>query len=79
MGEASILEMYFDALPKAVANAAAPLTNVEKITMYGEGNQSKMVGDVMKSTDQIINALEGATGIDMKSAIAGFIGGKAAN
>ena len=79
MGEASVLEMYFDALPLVVANASAPLTNVDKITLYGEGNQAKLVGDVMKSADQIMSSLTEATGVDIKSVIAGYLGGKAAN
>lgn len=77
MGEASILEMYFDALPKVMANAVAPLTNVDKITMYGEGNQAKLVGDVMKTTDQVMQSLTDVTGVDIKSVIAGYLGGKA--
>lgn len=77
MGEASILEMYFDMLPKAVANAAAPLTNVDSITMYGDSNSSKMVGDVMTTTNQIIEGLS-KNGIDLKAMLNGFIGGKAA-
>ena len=77
MGEASILQMYFDMLPKAVANAAAPLTNVDSITMYGDSNSSKMVGDVMTTTNQIIEGLS-KNGIDLKAMLNGFIGGKAA-
>ena len=77
MGEASILEMYFDMLPKAVANAAAPLTNVDSITMYGDSNSSKMVGDVMTTTNQIIEGLS-KNGIDLKAMLNGFVGGKAA-
>lgn len=78
MGEASILEMYFDMLPKAVANAAAPLTSVDSITMYGEGNSAKMVGDVMKSTNQIMEAIQGATGIDLSTVISSYLGSKGA-
>ena len=78
METASILEMYFNALPAVVSGAAAPLANVDKITMYGDGNQTKMMADVMKSTDQIMNALAESTGIDVKSVLAGFVGGKAA-
>ena len=78
MGEASILEMYFDMLPKAVANAAAPLTNVDSITMYGEGNSTKMVGDVMKSTSQVMEAIQGATGIDLSTVISSYLGSKGA-
>lgn len=78
MGEASVLEMYLEALPQIVANAAAPLTNVDKITLYGEGNSAKMVGDVMKSADQIVNAVSESTGLDLKTALASFIGTKTA-
>ena len=78
MGEASVLEMYLEALPQIVANAAAPLTNVDKITLYGEGNSAKIVGDVMKSTDQIVNAVSESTGLDLKTALASFIGAKTA-
>ena len=78
MGEASILEMYFDMLPKAVANAAAPLTNVDRITMYGDSNSTKMVGDVMKSTNQVMEAIQGATGIDLSTVISSYLGSKGA-
>ena len=78
MGEASVLEMYFNALPQIVANASAPLTNVDKITMYGEGNSAKVVGDVMKSADQVMNAVQEATGLDIAQVIGSFLGSKAA-
>lgn len=71
--------MYFKALPQIVANAAAPLTNVDKITLYGEGNSAKMVGDVMKTADQVMNAVQESTGLDLSSLIGGFLGGKAGN
>ena len=70
MQEASVLEMYFKALPNIVASAAGPLANVDSITMYGEGNSTKMVEDVMRSSDQIINAVAETTGLDLKSILA---------
>jgi flotillin len=78
MSNASVLEMYFHAMPQIVAAAAGPLENVDKITMYGEGNSAKMVEDVMKSTNQVMDAMA-ANGIDVKALLAGFMGGKAAN
>lgn len=75
-GEAAILEMYFKVLPEVVKNAATPLEKVDKITMYGEGNSSKMVGDIINSTAKITDGLTEATGIDIKSLLAGFLGGK---
>lgn len=77
MGEASVIEMYLNALPQIVANAAAPLTNVDSITMYGEGNSAKMVEDVMKSANQVFSGLAD-TGLDLPAMLAGALGGKLA-
>lgn len=76
MGEASILEMYFKMLPQAVSAASAPLEKVDSIHMYGEGNSAKMVGDVMKSADQVMSAIKEATGIDVSTVISSYLGAK---
>ena len=78
MGEASILEMYLAALPDVVKNAAAPLAQTDKIVMYGDGNSSRLVKDVMQSSSQIIEGMKEATGIDLAALISGFAGGAAA-
>ena len=72
MGEASVLEMVLSTMPQIVANAAAPLTNVDSITMYGEGNQSKLVSDVMKTTNQVMAGLA-ENGIDIKDMLNKFL------
>ncbi|MBR6968544.1 MAG: flotillin family protein [Ruminococcus sp.] len=77
-GEAAVLEMYFKALPEVVKNAATPLAQVDKITMYGEGNSSKLVGDIIGSTTKITDGLTEATGVDIRALLAGFLGGKIA-
>ena len=79
MGEASILEMYLAALPEVVKNAASPLAQTDKIVMYGEGNSSKLVRDVMNSSNQIMEGMKESTGIDLGALISGFVGGKAAS
>lgn len=76
MGEASILEMFLAALPDVVKNAAAPLAQTDKIVMYGDGNSSRLVKDVMQSSSQIIEGMKEATGIDLAAIIAGFTAGK---
>ena len=76
MGEASVLEMYLSALPEVVRNAAAPLSQTDKIVMYGDGNSTRMVKDVMNSTSQIMEGLREATGIDVGNLIAGIAGGR---
>lgn len=65
MGEASVLDMYFKVLPEIVAAAAQPLGNVDTITMYGDGNSTKLVKDVMNSTNQILEAVKQTTGLDI--------------
>ena len=78
MGEASVLEMYLSALPEVVKNAALPLAQTDRIVMYGDGNSTKMVGDVMKTTSQIMEGVKEATGIDLSSLITGVVAGKSA-
>ena len=78
MGEASVLEMYLNSLPDIVKNAALPLAQTDKIVMYGEGNSTKLVRDVMQSADQVVSGVRESTGIDISAMLAGFVGGKAA-
>ncbi len=78
MGEASVLEMYLNALPEVVKNAAMPLSQTDKIVMYGDGNATKVVKDVMTSANQIMEGLKESTGIDISNLIAGVVGGKIA-
>lgn len=78
MGEASVLEMYLSALPDVVKNAAEPLSRTDKIVMYGDGNATKVVKDVMNSASQIMEGMKESTGIDISSLLAGVVGGKVA-
>lgn len=73
MGEASVLEMYLKALPEVVKNAAEPLNNVDKITVYGEGGNTKLVSDVMQTADKIMSGLSEATGIDLKEVLGNYL------
>lgn len=79
MGEASILEMYFNILPDMVKNAAEPLSAVDSITMYGSGNEAQLTKGVMTTVNQVTDGISGALGFDMKSVIAGFVGGRIAD
>lgn len=75
-GEAAILEMYFKSLPDIAKNIAEPLKNIDKITMYGEGNNTKLVGDITKSITQVSDGLNDSLGVDIKSLLAGALGHK---
>lgn len=77
MQQAAVVEMVVDKLPEIVKNAAAPLSNVDKITMYGEGNSAKMVEDIMMTSGKVMEGIEGSTGLNIKSILAGALAGKA--
>lgn len=79
MGEAAVLEMYFNALPEVVKNAATPLNNVDRITMYGDGNSSKLMKDIMGTVVQVTDGLKESTGVDLQSILSGFLAGKVAS
>lgn len=76
MGEAAVLEMYFKALPEVVKNAAEPLNSVDRITMYGEGNSSKLMKDIMGTVVQVTDGLKESTGVDLQAVLSGFLAGK---
>lgn len=71
-GEAAITEMLVKALPDIAKAVATPLANVDSITMYGEGNSSKMVGDIMTTINQVTNGM----GLDVKELITATLTGR---
>ncbi len=79
MGEAAVLEMYFKALPEVVKNAAAPLEKVDRITMYGDGNNAKLTRDIINTVNQVTDGLRDSTGVDLAAVLSGFLGGKVAS
>ena len=59
-------------------NVAEPLSKVDKITMYGDGNSAKLLQDIINGTTQVTEGITQGLGIDVKALIAGTIGGKVA-
>ena len=77
-GEAAVVEMVMTALPEIAKNVAEPLSKVDKITMYGEGNSTKLLADIINGTTQVTEGISAGMGIDLKSLISGALGGKLA-
>ncbi len=77
-GEAAIVEMVMQALPEIAKNVAEPLSRVDHITMYGEGNSAKLLGDIVNGTNQITEGFAAGMGVDIKSLIMGALGGRLA-
>lgn len=78
-GEAAIIEMIMQALPEIAKNVAEPLSKVDKITMYGEGNSAKMLQDIINSTTQVTEGLAQGMGIDVKALLSSIVGAKIAS
>ena len=79
MNQAAVLEMYFNALPDVARAVAEPLTKIDSITMYGEGNSAKMVEDITKSMTQVQAGLNDSVGIDVKQLLNTLVGVKASS
>ena len=77
-GQAAMVEMVMQALPDIARNVAEPLSKVEKITMYGEGNSAKLLQDIINGTTQITEGFTEGMGIDIKSLLSGLLGGRIA-
>ena len=77
-GEAAIVEMVMQALPEIAKNVAEPLSRVDRITMYGEGNSARLLGDIVNGTNQITEGITAGLGLDIRSLLAGALGGKLA-
>ena len=81
-GEAATLQLILDSnvLPEMIKAysepMAAAMSQIDSITMYGAGNTAKLNEEITKNGTQIFAGLEKATGLDVKSLLAGFLGGK---
>ena len=81
-GEAATLQLILDSgvLPEIVNAYSKPIAEamgqIDSITMYGEGNTAKLTEEITKNGTQIFDGLEKATGLDIKSILAGYLGGR---
>ena len=83
-GEAAMADMqmealkaYFEQLPAIAAAVGQGYQGVDKIVMLGN-DAGQLAGNIMSTTTQISEGLSESLGIDLKTMLAGFIGGKAA-
>ena len=72
------LKIYFAQLPAIAEAVGKGYQNVDKIVMLG-GDSSKLSGDIINNVTQVSEGLSQSLGIDLKSLLAGFVGGKIAS
>lgn len=81
-GEAAQMDMQlkavttlFEQMPAIAEAAGKAYANVDKIYMYG-GDSSKLQENVMNNITQVSEGLAQSMGVDLKSLLAGVLGGK---
>ena len=80
--DAATLKLILDSgvLPETVRAYAEPiaaaLAQIDGITMYGSGNEAKLVEEIQQHGDQIFAGLNKTLGIDLKSVLLGYLGTK---
>lgn len=72
-----IAQKLVETLPAILHEIATPLSKVDAITMYGDGNTSKLVGDVTNSVSQVVEGMKASTGIDLPGLLNSAVGGTA--
>lgn len=71
------IEKFFEVLPDIAKAVGEGYQGVDKIVMLG-GDSGELAGNIMNTTTQISEGLSNSIGIDLKSLLAGVIGGKIA-
>lgn len=71
------LKLYFEQLPAIAQAVGEGYQGVDKIVMLGN-DSGQLAGNIMSTTTQISEGLSQSIGVDLKTLMAGLIGGKIA-
>lgn len=78
MANANFLaDRYISLMPELARAVSEPLSAVDSITMYGEGNSAKLVEETSMMTAQVNAGLADTLGIDLKDILSGIVTGTA--
>lgn len=72
------VKLYFEQLPAIAKAVGEGYQGVDKIVMLGN-DSGQLAGNIMSTATQISTGLSESVGIDLKSLMAGFLGGKIAS
>lgn len=72
-GDAALMSLILEALPKIAAEVAAPLARTKDIVLVS-GNEGNLVSDISKLVSQLPPAMQALTGIELASALKKVIG-----
>ena len=74
----SVIRTYFEQLPAIAAAVGEGYQGVDKIVMLGN-DSGQLAGNIMNTTTQISEGMAQSLGIDLKTLLTGFLGGKLAS
>eukprot|EP00054_Salpingoeca_dolichothecata_P031850 m.264809 g.264809 ORF g.264809 m.264809 type:complete len:448 (-) comp28249_c0_seq1:95-1438(-) len=76
-GDAAIMSLVLETLPKIAAEVAAPLGRTKEIVMLG-GNKGDMTGEITNLLATLPPSVQAATGLNIKDALKNQLGGSRA-
>lgn len=75
-GDAALMALILEALPKIAAEVAAPLGRTKEIVLVSGSESNTLVGDVSKLVSQLPPAIQALTGIELQQALMKLVGQK---
>ena len=73
-GEAAIIDRIVEALPKIAHEAAAPMNNIDSLTVIDSDGANKVVRTGIDNVNQAIELANSTLGIDLRGLMKGFAG-----
>lgn len=68
-GEAAVMSLILEALPKIAAEVAAPLANIKDIVVLGNSNGGDVTNEVNKLVSSLPPSVQAITGVDITKAL----------
>lgn len=78
-GEAAVLDIVADALPKVVAEAARPLSQIDKVTVISTDGASQTVKNVTNTVAQGTELTKALLGVDLGELLQSFMASRVAS
>ncbi len=77
-GDAAVLDIVADALPKVVAEAARPMSQIDKVTVISTDGASQTVKNVTSTVAQGTELTKALLGVDLSELLQSFVASRAA-
>ena len=75
-GDAAVLDIVASALPKVVAEAAAPMSQIDKVTVISTDGASQTVKNVTSTVAQGTELTKALLGVDLSELLQAFVAGR---